>query len=79
MSAFVQIVKFLIDVAGEIGARINKALDTEQQALSCFEVNAHGPKGDFELHDLSWGYLLFLVMWVERNHGSAPFRDLGTM
>lgn len=79
MPPFIQIIEFFVDVAGEIRASIYEALDTEQQALSCFEMDAHGPKGNLELDNLSWRDLLFLVMWMIRNHGGAPLQDLSAM
>lgn len=79
MLALIQIIELLVNVAGEIRARVNEALDTEQEAFPRFKVDAHGPEGDLQLDNLSRGHLFLPVVWVVRDHGSAPFRNLGAV
>lgn len=71
MLTLVQVVELLINVAGEIRACIHKALNTEEQPLSCFEVDTHRPERNLELNNITWWYLFFFIVWVEWDQGRA--------
>ena len=79
MLTLVQVVDLHVDVAGEIRACVDEALNAEEETLARLEVDTHGPQGDLELYSITWMYLFFLVVRVVRNHRGAAFWILTAM
>ena len=79
MLALIQILDLLLDVAGEIRATVQEALNSEEQPLSSLETYAHGPKRNVKLDDFSFGNLFLKVMGVVRDQIRAQFGVLSAM
>ena len=79
MLALVQIFNLLLDVAWEVRARVQEALDSEEEAFASLETYAHGPKGNFELNNFSFGYLFLNVMGMVRNQICTQFMILSAV
>lgn len=79
MLALVEVLKLLVDVAGEVRAGVNEALDSEHQALPGFEMDTHGPEGDLELDDTTRRDLFFFVVWVVWDQLGTSLWHLGAM
>lgn len=79
MLALVQILNLLLDVAWEVCARVQEALDSEKQPFASLEMYAHRPKRDVKLDNFSFGYLFFNVMGMVRDQIRAQLRVLSTM